>query len=290
MMPPDADEPSVAEGIANWVFLTIFLAAHIFLPPFLSLSDNLQWRLPRPTWWPAWRCWPSPRSFIVFIWAVWSVAGTILCFSTVTLWKTGRPKHASRCLFALKAFTTSELTAAEVRSVIRPMSWTNKLQILQVLHPANHAFMERIVADDKKGPGLSWYFPSSLGIHAIWLAVGAWKSELEILPAMTMLTHFCSAVPVIYVMVKSDKIRLRCWTVAICCAALISCAALLATISGWRTGHHSIQCACSHAMLLERALWTWRVHHSHRMHGQGPQSDDGGDSVHSTTKLVDASL
>lgn len=288
-MPPDADEPSVAEGIVNWVFLAIFLAGHIFLPPFLSLSDNLQWHPPRPTWWPAWRCWPSPRSFIVFIWAVWSVAGTILCILTVTLWRTGRPKHASRCLFALKAFTTSELTVAEVCSVIRSMSWTNRLQILQVLHPANHAFTKRLLADDKKGPGFSWYFPSSLGVHAIWLTAGAWKSDLEFLAAMPMLTHICSAVPVIYVMVKSDELRLRWWSAAICCAGLISCAALLATISGWRTGHHSLQCACSHAMLLERAVWTWRVRPSHRMHGQRPQSDDGGDSVHSTTKLVDAS-
>lgn len=164
------------------------------------------------------------------------------------------------------------------------------MQNLLVLYPASQVLVRRLSAEKAWA---SFFFPSFAGIHVIWIIVGALHSELAILSAMPMLTHFFSAVAAIYGNVQLDKQRVRWRTGVLCSAWLFSCTLLLATISGWREGQYALQCACVEVLFWERVvrIW-WNEPHDPTTDGspahgsQERRSNDDDGSLRSTTGLV----
>lgn len=140
------------------------------------------------------------------------------------------------------------------------------------------------------------YFRASLVAHAAWLVAGACRTDLALLPALPMLTHVFLLFPAIHVysnMGVEGVQRVLCWVIAICSVCVASCAALLTTIAGWRTGHHAVQCAGVNILLWEKALWFWlrdasipatRDLQPYLEPAQGRNDDSG--SVRSDTKLI----
>jgi len=287
----DMTDGQVVEVIATWAVLVFSRFLYIFCPLVFGLPDHLQHSLQLPGWGPLgclWRRLPrvqqslqrSARWPLVTNWVLLAVAGGAFLAAS-----DGRP--TTHRLFGWKNVTVICNAVAEIFQVLYPAS-----QGLTSLLPSSSFRSER-----------SWriaLLPVSLGLHAIWLGISIWQSQLELLDALTMVTHFSVMVCTANITLQLDSQnkhgrRIRWWMRTALCVWVVSCAGLVATmVSSWRTGHLALQCACVEVLFWERAIWKWTGTASNDLgensasQEAGNQSDGShlGGSVRSTAGLL----